>query len=300
MTHTWFHHHLDSTRTALSRLRRQPLASLFSILAIGIALSLPTSLYLLVSNLGRITSGLGAQTEMTAFLKTSVDATAAEPLLDHLRGIEGVATVRFVSREEGLRELHKAGLDEALTSLAENPLPNAVVVRPRSPDPAVLSRIEQALKARPEVDTLTRAGDWSKRLAAILGFATRLAWMLAAILGLALAVITGNTIRLQIYALREEIEVSRLIGATDRFIRRPFLHFGMWQGLLGGAAAGAIALAATAVLNLSIGDLAATYGSDFRLRSLGLAEMGGLLGGAAMLGLAGAWVSVNRTLRQFE
>jgi cell division transport system permease protein len=291
-------HHRDSARVAWLRLRQAPVASLFSILVIGIALALPAGLYLLVDNLQRAAGGLATQAEMTVFLKKEVDAADGQAMALALQKLRGVASARFVDRDAGLAELERGGLEEILTVLPQNPLPHALVIQPARADAALLDKLEQDLRARSEVDDIARASDWTRRLDALIRFGNTLAAVLGWLLGLAMAAITGNTIRLQIYALREEIEVSRLIGATDRFIRRPFLFFGLYQGLLGGLAAWLLTLLAVFALNLSVGEFAKSYGSDFVLTPLDVLSSLALLGGASLLGLAGAWLSVQYTLRR--
>ena len=293
-------HHLDSLITAWRRLRAQPLSSAFSILVIGIALSLPTGLYLLIANLDRASSGLSEHTEITVFLKPKVDTTTALSLAEALRKEPGIRKLRFVSREDALLELQRSGLDDVLTSLTSNPLPHSLVIEPTQASPEHIRRLDQRLRQRPEVDTIASAEAWARRLTALLDFGIGLTWMLGTILALSLAAITGNTIRLQIYARRDEIEISRLIGATDRFIRRPFLYFGVLQGLLGGLSALILSGLAILWLNQSVAELATTYGSSFRLASLDAPVSALLLVSSALLGLAGAWLSVAYTLRDFD
>jgi cell division transport system permease protein len=141
--------------------------------------------------------------------------------------------------------------------------------------------------------------DWIKRLSALMGLGKSLVFLLAALLGLALAAITANTIRLQIYAQRDEIEVAQLIGATDRFIRRPFLYFGGIQGLVGGLAGWAIILLGGLFIENSVAQVAAAYGASFNLHGLAVTELFLLIGGSALLGWLGAYFSVNQALRQF-
>lgn len=293
-------HHFDSLISAWQRLRAQPLASAFSILVIGIALSLPTGLYLLISNLDRASNGLSGHTEITVFLKPKVETAKALSLAEELRKEPGIRKLRFVSREDALLELQRSGLDDILTSLSSNPLPHALVIEPTQIDPAQLHHLNQQLRQHPEVDTTASAEAWAYRLAALLDFGTNLTWMLGSVLALSLAAVTGNTIRLQIYAQRDEIEISRLIGATDRFIRRPFLYYGVLQGLIGSLTALILSGLAILWLNQSVAELATTYGSSFRLANLNAPVSALLLISGALLGLAGAWLSVTYTLREFD
>lgn len=293
-------HHLDSLITAWQRLRAQPLASAFSILVIGIALALPTGLYLLISNLDRASSGLAEHTEITVFLKPKIETAMAISLAETLRNEPGIRKVRFISREDALLELQRSGLDDVLTSLTHNPLPHTLVIEPTQASVERIRHLGQQLRQRPEVDAVASAEVWARRLTALLDFGAGLTWMLGGVLALSLAAITGNTIRLQIYARRDEVEISRLIGATDRFIRRPFLYFGLLQGVLGGLTALILSGVSVFWLNQSVAELATTYGSSFRLANLDAPVSALLLIGSALLGLAGAWLSVSYTLRDFD
>ncbi|NTV94928.1 MAG: ABC transporter permease [Thiobacillus sp.] len=296
----WFEHNLHSLGLALQTLRAMPFASLFSILVIGIALALPAGLYLALANLDRMAGGAQARAEITLYLDTKLDEDQGRQLARKLAQRPDVARTRFVAKADGLKRLSDAGLTDLTAGLTENPLPDAIMVAPAETDPNLVERLAAECKGLPGVDSLVLDSDWAKRLAALIGFGHDLVIFLAALLGLALAAITGNTIRLQIYAAREEIEVSRLIGATDRFIRRPFLYFGALQGLLGGLAGWAIVSAGLLVLDGPLTRLAAALGSQLSLSGLSLVDSVALLAGAALLGFLGAFLAVNRSLSKLE
>lgn len=291
-------HHHAGLRTAWQHLHLQPWSNLFSILVIGIALSLPTGLFLLMSNLDRASNSLAEQTEITVFLKTKTEIEAAQALADAVRAEPGVRRVRLIPREDAIAELQHSGLDDVLTSLTTNPLPHSLVVEPT--DPLRMRQLEQRLKQRPEVDVIASVAAWAQRLDALKTFGTALTWSLGLLLSIALLAIIGNTIRLQIYARRDAIEISRLIGATDRFIRRPFLYFGALQGGLGGLVAITLSGGGIFWLNRSVAELALTYGSNFRLANLDLQTSALVLVTATLLGLMGAWISIANTLRDFD
>ncbi|TSA23210.1 MAG: ABC transporter permease [Betaproteobacteria bacterium] len=291
-------HHHTSLRDAWQRLRLHPWSNLFSILVIGIALSLPTGLFLLMSNLDRASNSFAEQTEMTVFLKTKTEMDAAQALADAVRAEPGVRRVRLIPREDALAELQHSGLDDILTSLTANPLPHSLVVEPT--DSLRVRQLEQRLRQHPEVEAIASVAAWAQRLDALKTFGAALTWSLALLLSLALLAIIGNTIRLQIYAQRDAIEISRLIGATDRFIRRPFLYFGALQGGLGGLVAIILSGGGIFWLNRSVAELAVTYGSSFRLANLDLQTSALVLVTATLLGLLGAWASVAHTLRDFD
>lgn len=294
----WLEHNRHSLGQALQRLRAAPFASLFSILVIGIALALPAGLYLALANLDRLAGDGRGQSELTLFLAAGLDEEQGRQLARQLAGRPDVARVRFVSKAEALKRLGEAGLSDLTTGLADNPLPDAIVVVAAATEPAAVDALAAELKASPGVERLLADSDWTRRLAALLGFGRDLVILLAVLFGVALAAITGNTIRLQIYAAREEIEVSRLIGATDRFIRRPFLYFGTLQGLLGGVAGWAIVNGGLLALQGALDRLVVAWGGQFALAGLGATETAALLAAAALLGFLGAYLAVSHSLRR--
>lgn len=297
---TWLTHHLHSLRTAVGRLTGTPLASLFTILVIGIALSLPTGLYLALANLQRVAGALGSETEITLFLKVDTGTEQAHALARSLEQRDDIRAVRFIDREEGLRKLQDSGLNDVIAGLPGNPLPHTLLVTPREQGAAGLEGLASQLAKLPQVDRVNLDAEWARRLSALMGLGRDVVAMLAVLLGLALAAITGNTIRLQIYAQRDEIEVARLIGATDRFIRRSFLYFGAIQGLSGGIAAWLLTSMAALLMQDSVSRLAASYGSSFLIAGLSWQDSGILLATSSLLGLLGAYLAVGHTLRSLN
>ncbi|MFZ5472603.1 MAG: permease-like cell division protein FtsX, partial [Pseudomonadota bacterium] len=261
----WLAHHAHSLRIALARLRHAPFATLFTVLVLGIAIALPAGLYLLLNNVKQAAAGIEPRAEVNVFLRLEVPETEARQLADSLRSWPEVAAARFIGRDEALQRLERLGLGEISAGLPANPLPHAIAVTARATDPATLEALAAKLRQQKGVGEISLDGEWARRLDALLGLGNQLVWLLAGLLGLALAAITGNTIRLQIYAQRDEIEVARLIGATDRFIRRPFLYFGGLQGLLGGLAAWGLISLLRHLLQGPVSQLAQAYGSRFAL-----------------------------------
>lgn len=296
----WLEHNLHSLGLAIQSLKAQPFASLFSVLVIGIALSLPAGLYIALVNLDRMAGGVQTRPELSLFLKPSLDEERGRQVARRLAERADVAKARFVTREEGLKRMREAGLADLTAGLTENPLPDAIVVTAAQTAPEDMDRLATELRSLPEVDRLIVDADWARRLSALLGFGHELVILLAGLLGVALAAITGNTIRLQIYAAREEIEVSRLIGATDRFIRRPFLYFGTLQGLLGGLAGWTIVSGGLLVLESALDRLAVAWGSQLALQGLGLIDSVVMLASTALLGFLGAFLAVNHSLGKLQ
>lgn len=296
----WLAHHLHSLKIAAQRFRDAPVASLFTVLVIGVAVAMPAGLYLLLDNLDRAAGGIKPQAEITVFLKTELSEAQGKALADSLAAQSDVAAVRFVSKTEGVEKLETAGLSDIAAGLPDNPLPHALVVTPKDTSPQALEAVGERFRALDGAERVLMDTDWIKRLAALMGLGRDLVFMLSAMLGLALAAITANTIRLQIYAQKDEIEVARLIGATDRFIRRPFLYFGGIQGLAGGLAGGLLIALGTYLLEGSVAQVAAAYGAQFRLSGLSALDLLLMLGLSAILGWLGAYFAVGQALRQVE
>jgi len=205
---------------------------------------------------------------------------------------------RLVPREETLRRLKDSeGLSEVIESLPRNPFPDAFVVVPSDEAPEALEAMRAEFVKYPKVEHVQLDSAWVKKLDAFLRLARLAVTLLAALLGVALIAVTFNTIRLQILTQGAEIEVSRLLGATDAFIRRPFYYFGALQGLAGGLVAWGTVLIAALLLRGPVADLAYLYGIEFALHILPLSDSALLFGLAALLGWAGAWLSLSRHLR---
>jgi len=296
----WLVHHLHSLKTAVDQFKSTPLATLFTILVIGVAVALPAGLYVLLTNLDRAAGGVKPHAELTLFLKNSVGETQAKELASRLNKEGDVAEVRFISRTEGIGKLEAAGLADITAGLPDNPLPHTLVVKAKDESAVTLEALGESLRKLPEAEQVLMDTEWVKRLAALMALGQDMVFMLAAMLGLALAAITANTIRLQIYAQQDEIEVARLIGATDRFIRRPFLYFGGIQGLVGGLAGWGLVIAGLHFIDSSVGQVAKAYGAEFTLKGLGFLELMGLLALSTALGWFGAFFAVGQTLRKVE
>jgi len=268
--------------------------SLLNAAVIGIALALPAGGYALLESLRPAGARLALEPRISLFLEPQLRRTDAEALGKRLRADRRIGAVRFVPREEALKEMSSVqGLAEVIGALGRNPLPDAFVVTSKE-------NIADELAKLPGVSHVQADAVWARRLAAAAAvFELGLA-LLAALLGAGLVAVTFNTIRLQILTQRDEIEVSKLIGATDAFIGRPFYYLGLLQGVAGGALALGVVALALALLNREVGVLAESYGSAFRFAFLPAAEALAVLLGAGLLGWLGAQLSVNRHLRAIE
>ena len=267
-------------------------------LVIGVALALPAGGYALLESLRAVASRLTLEPQFSVFLPAEAKRADADALGRALRAERRIASVRFVPREEALKELASVqGLSELVAALGQNPLPDAFVVTAREDS---IETLAADLSKLPGVAHVQADALWARRLAALAGIVRLGIWILAALLGAGLVAVTFNTIRLQILTQRDEIEVSKLIGATDAFIRRPFYYLGLLQGLAGGAIALGIVGTALALLNREVRALAESYGSGFRFAFLSAGDAVAVVLFAALLGWLGAHLSVSRHLREIE
>ncbi len=292
----WLYLHLRAIGQALRRLLRQPVGTLLSALVVGIALSLPGGGYLLLDNLAALARGMSGTPEISVFMDVGAGRAEIEAIDERLRVVPGLAAHRFVSRDEALRELKQSGLGDIIGGLSDNPLPDAFVLTPRGEDPALFERLSGEIATWPAVAHVQVDSAWVKRLHALLELGRSAVLMLAGLLGFALVIVTFNTIRLQLLTERQEIAVSRLLGATDPFIRRPFYWFGGLQGALGGLVALGTIWLSVAALAKPAAALAETYGMLFRLAGPDLPTMAAIVAFAAFLGWLGAAISVRRHL----
>lgn len=297
----WLWNQLDAFAATLSRLSRAPVGALLNVGVIGIALALPVGLYVVLDNLQDYARALAADPQLSVFLALDADAADAEKIGARLRQHPDVRAVRYVSREQALKELKSTtGLADVVDGLPKNPLPDAFVVVARDAALESLERLRDELRAWTRVAYVQLDAAWARRLQAALRVARLTVWLLATLFAFALVAVTFNTIRLQILTRREEIEVSKLVGATDAFIRRPFLYFGALQGLIGGMAAWAIIWAGLQLLNNGLADLSQLYGVRLELRHLGPEDTLSLFAFSTALGWLGSWLSVNRHLAGIE
>ncbi|MHB0990894.1 MAG: permease-like cell division protein FtsX [Burkholderiales bacterium] len=297
----WLMHHRQALASSFAQLFKTPFASLFTLLAIGVSLSLPAGLYLLLQNVTQIAGALPAQTEITLFMQNDAAPASRDEIKRRLADIADIRSARFVSRQAALATLSgQMGISDLASELPENPLPDAWVIIPSSSDPAALKRLTGNLRSLPQVASVQADELWAKRLYALLALGRYMLVMLAIILAAALVSISGNTIRLQILTRHAEIEVSRLIGATYGYIRRPFLYFGVLQGLLGGLIAWLAIGIALMLLEPRMAVVTQLYASRYRLQALSVRDVALLLVISGAIGWLGAYLSVGRTLAQIE
>ncbi len=296
--HAWLRHQVYSLRLSSKRLRAAPLQTLANLLAIGIALCLPLVLWLFVSGLQQALGNLDSEAEVSVFLRQDSASAQSQSLGSKLAAIPGVAAVRFVSRDAALAQLREQpGMASVIAALKSNPLPDAFVLRLADTSPALADGVQQQAAAMPGVAHAQVDAAWTRRLDALLHLGRSALWLLGTLLGLGVVAVTFNTIRLQILSQRAEIEISKLVGATDATVRRPFL----WQGALSGLAGGLLAVLLVSALGwlieTEITALARLYDSSFALPGLGGGDAMAVLALASLLGGLGAFASVSTHLR---
>ncbi len=294
--------HAQAFFESAGRLARAPLASLMTIGVIGITLALPAGLFVLIDNLERVSRGWEGAGQISLFLRRDAAGKPAERLADRIRRLPAVARVDYISPEAALAEFRRSsGFGAALDALERNPLPPVLVVHPRIDTSAEqLAALARELGQYSEVELAQLDLEWVRRLHAMLALAERAVWALAALLAAGVLLTIGNTIRLAVLHRKDEIEVIKLVGGTDAFIRRPFLYAGAQQGLAGAALAWALVSGAVLLVAAPVGELAGLYGSDFRVRGLDAAGGGLLLAVGTALGWLGSRAAVGRHLRAIE
>lgn len=293
----WWQHHLHSVVFSLGRAWRKPWATLLTVMVMALALALPLGMSIALDNLKHFTGSVQQSRDINLFLKTDLDAAAARALADELRVRDDVAAVQLRTPQEGLDELREnAGLGDAIDALQDNPLPSLLVITPAAETDD--ARLARALEGLPQTDLVQHDALWRTRLDAWLAFGSRLVQVLSVLLGLGAVLVVGNTVRLDIQARREEIGVLQLLGASDGFIRRPFLYLGAWYGLGAGLVALGLIAAAGAALAVPLAQLSQSYASPFALKGLDLLHSSIVLLAIVVAGWLGAWLVTGHFLRQ--
>jgi cell division transport system permease protein len=293
----WLSQHGDAFRTAVRRLAASPVNTVLSLLAIGVALALPAGGQMLVTNILQLARNSAPTPQISMFLVLDADKRASQELQTRLKEHPGVKVFKFIGRDETLTRMKsREGLADVIEALPRNPFPDAITVLPDDDRPEAMEKLAAEFRKWPKVAQVQLDSDWARRLAALIKIGRTGVVLLALLLGVGLVAITFNTIRLQVMTRRAEIELSRLLGATDAFIRRPFHYFGILLGLSGGIVAWLIVAAATWWLSAPITDLARLYSLDFALRPLSILDSVLLLIAAAGLGWLGASLSLRQHL----
>ena len=301
---SWLTRHLQTFFYTLGLLSRAPLGSFLTAAVIGMALALPAGLYVLLDNVQDATRGWDGSNEISLFLKLEVSDDGAAKVAAHVRKWPEVAVARVITREQALEEFRElSGVAEVKDAFSsDNPLPAVIVIEPAvdAGDGAAMEKLLGRLGALPKVDYAQFDLAWLKRLYAILRIVERGVLVLAGLLAAGVLLVVGNTMRLSIENRRQEIEIAKLFGATDAFIRRPFLYSGLLYGTLGGLIAWLLVMVCFMLLGEPVQRLTALYSGDYRLQALDPLASIILLAGGSLLGLLGSWLSVGRHLAAIE
>ena len=296
----WLVHNFAVLVSSFRQIIHTPLPSVMTTTVIGIALALPAGLYVLLENVQNLSGEWGGVAQISLFLKPNVNERQVHNLADKLLNHNEIANVQVIMPEEALAEYKKlSGFGDALTALETNPLPPVLVIQPTNTDTSTENLLEY-LSRLPQVDIAQFDMLWLKRLFAIVKIMQRGVLLLAILLCLAVLLVIGNTIRLAIDNRHDEIEITKLVGGTDAFIRRPFLYTGFWYGLLGSLIAWLLIQLSFWLLQSPVQQLTALYYSDFEMITLNFSSSLTLIISGSSLGFLGAWVTVGKHLKQIQ
>ncbi|WP_455210257.1 permease-like cell division protein FtsX [Kaarinaea lacus] len=299
----YFSHHLWVAISTLGGLWRTPLSTFLTSSVIAIALALPAGLYVLLQNVQQLSSSWENNSQISVFIKQDQGERQTLNLRDQLQRWPEIKAIHYISAEQALAEFRQSsGFGEALEILDQNPLPAVLIIQPAMTldNTAQLKALQAKLDGLPQVDQTLLDMQWVLRLGAIIDTGKRAVFILGALLFIAILLVIGNTIRLTIFNKRQEIVVTKLIGATNQFIRRPFLYTGFWYGLFGAILAWLLVVVLMGLLKDPIDDLALLYDSDFTMNTMGGITSFGLFSVGILLGLLGSWVAVSRHLKAIE
>jgi cell division transport system permease protein len=300
---TWLARHAQTLIGSLGRMIEFPVATLMTISVIAVALALPLLLNVLLENSRSAAPNWNEAFDLSVYLSTKSGAERAQALAKQWRGRGDVAAVRVILKDQALAEFREAsGFGKALDALTDNPLPNTLIVSPTvaASTAAGTEALRAALAAAPDVESVQLDTEWIQRLNAMFDVLRRVVWLTGGLLCLGVVLVVGNTIRLDILNRRAEIEVLKLVGASDAFTRRPFLYSGLWYGL--GGAVGALGLTglAGALLTGPVDRLAGLYGSRYHLHGLGVGLGLLVLAGGGAMGWLGSWLAATRHIRAVD
>lgn len=297
----WLNQNIQSFNMVLVRMRQNLLGTVLICGVMGVTLSLPAILFTIIDNLGQVTSSVESKPQLSLFLKLDASSSTKQAISEQLKKHPDIAKYEFVSKESAWEQLQQnANTADISASLNKNPLPDAYFVTPKDIKPKNVERLQQEMQQWDGIELAQLDAKWIKRLDTLLKLGQKAIFVLVALLGFALVAIIGNTVRLQMMTQLDEIEVSKLIGATNQFIRRPFLYAGTLYGLGGGLAAWLIVLGVVAFFNTSVTEIADSYASQFRLSLPNATITLVMLLSAVGLGWLGSFVAITRSLAKIE
>jgi len=297
---TWFERHAQTLVGSLGRLVQTPLATAMTMAVIAVALVLPLLLTVLLMNLRAATDHWNQAIDISVYMKKTAPPGRSQTVAQALRARADVSAVQFIGADQALAQFRSvSGFGTALDALNDNPLPDTLVVTPTlaASTPAAMQALQKDIAAMADVQTVQVDTQWVTRLQSMMDVLRRVLWLLGALLGLGVMLVIGNTIRLDILNRRAEIEVMKLVGASDGFARRPFLYSGVWYGLGGGLLALILCAVGIGLLTRPVERLAGLYGSQFHLEGVGFTRGAAVLAFAVVLGWVGSWLAATRHIR---
>lgn len=303
--HNWINQHTQTIKLVLGRMQNNAISTFMISLVIAVALSVPMLFYLGVDHLSKFTNHIQDETQISIFLKIDANKEAVKEVDGLLKKNKSIKDFHLVSKDEAWKTLkNKASAikdtDSKIVDLEKNPLPDAFFVQAKSTEPDALESLKQELQKIPDVEHVRLNTEWANRLSALLSLGKKIIFFITTLLAFALLVIIGNTIRMQILTQKEEIIVSKLIGATNSFIRIPFLYAGIIYGLFGGVLAIVMLMLAVMIFNLSVQALSALYSSDFSLPIFNGELFLGIICFAIFIGWLGSSVAVTRSIASIK
>ena len=294
-------HHLKSLLFSLDKIYQAPTTTIMTVAVIGITLSLPGGFYLFLKNIDAISGDFRSSSQISLYLDLNISEKQARTLEKQIATTANIASTRFISREASLEEFRQnSGFGKSIDTLSSNPLPHTIIVEPVEADTFTVRNLLNSLQAMPEVEIAKLDTEWLERLYTIIEIAKRSVIIITILFAFAVLLIIGNTIRLDIQNRYQEIVVTKLIGATDAFIRRPFLYGGVWYGLLGGIISWLIVEIGYLAISGPLERLNLLYQSDMNLITFSFHDFIILITSSTLLGLAGSWIAVARHLNQIE
>ncbi len=298
---TWLNHHSQAIKLVLSRMRNNKLSTLMICLVVAVAMCIPGLFYVGVDHLSTLTNHMQDETEISLFLKLDASADTLAEIDKLLAKNEAIKQFRLVTKDDAWKKLKsQSDANNAVYQLTKNPLPDAFFIQAKSTDPEALEKLRNELQNIKGVEQALLNTEWAKRLATILTLGKKIILFIAILLAIALLVIIGNTVRMQILTQKDEIEVSKLMGATTSFIKTPFLYAGILYGLFGGLLAILMIAGVIEIFNYSVAQISRLYNSDFSLSLFNTNLFFTIIGSAILIGWVGSYLAVIRSIASIK
>ncbi len=297
----WLTHHVQAIKLVLARMKNNKLPSFMICLVVGVAMCLPGLFYIGVDNLSKLTEHMQNETEISLFLKLDANTNTITKIDALLAKNTAIKQFHLVTKDEAWQKLKAKSesnneASDAINQLNKNPLPDAFFIQAKSADPEALEALKNELQEMSGVEQALLNTEWAKRLSTLLALGKKIIFFISLLLALALLVIIGNTVRMQILTQKDEIEVSNLMGATSSFIRTPFLYAGIIYGLFGGLLATLMIAGVVQTFNYSIAQISSLYSSDFSLGLFNVNLSAAIVVIAVLIGWLGAYLATSRAI----